>query len=924
MFAARCHALRVRLAGAVRPEAATGSTRVWVEDVPAASAEPVAERRRAIEMSRAVTGLRCTLLRYRDGLADLVLVADRGFLDAAGLRAVAAALTGADHAVEAAGGEGAAVAAARAEHTVAGVTAAGATASGVTASGVAASGVTASELAASGVAAAGVPDWAAASEPVGAGAVEVELTPAQAGDAESWRTALAIALVRYDAADSPGWAVIGTDRGVLRVTPGTGAEATGEPAAAGLLVSEVDFGVDEYRPCLAPPLPLTFSVWRQGGAIRLRCDHQAGRISPDQVEQFTRHLAHVHRQVRQDPDVSPDDVELLDAAERERVVALGRPDRALTTTPTRIDTAFRAVAARNPDLVALTDGEVRLTYRELDERSDAVASGLRALGVSDGDRVGVCLDRTAELVVTLLGVLKAGAAYVPADPAYPTERLAYTARDADLRLVVTRLPEFPVTAGAAPDAASTVPVTPDDVIAAGSAPFTGATTPDDPAYVIYTSGSTGRPKGVVVPHRNVIALLDATREEYGLGPSDVWTLFHSSAFDFSVWEIWGCLLNGGRLVVVPYFVSREPERFRDLLVAERVTVLSQTPSAFAQLVDVPHDDLAVRLVVLGGEPLDARVLLPWFDVRPESVCRVVNMFGITETTVHVTHQTVTRRHALAGSRSVGPALPGWHVYVVDAAGRLLPPGVPGEIRVGGAGVASGYLDRDDLTARRFTADPFAPGTVYHSGDLGRLRPDGALEHLGRIDSQVKVRGFRIELDEIRAVLLEDPDVRAAAVVVRRDDPRDAATARIDAYVVLADGTGGETSGVRKRAADILPDYMVPTTVTALDALPLTTNGKLDAARLPAPVAAAKPATPDPGDPTGDDDLAARLREVWGAVLGVPVGLDDDFFELGGNSLFAVRIGARMREGGLPPLHLRELYRHPTIRSVVTALANGDR
>ncbi|GGP79772.1 non-ribosomal peptide synthetase [Saccharothrix coeruleofusca] len=873
---ARCHALRVRLATAVRAEALTGpaNSPLWVEDVPASSTEPIARRRLAVEIGRHTTDLRCTLLRYRDGLADLVLVADRGFLDAAGLRAVAAALTGASPA------EPPAVFA-RAEVAP--------------------------------VAEAGLPDWAAAHGVVDAGAVELVLPPEEAGDADSWRTALAIALVRYDSVDSPGWAVVGTDRGALRVTPGTAPEPTGEPAAAGLLVSDVDFGADEYRPCLAPPLPLTFSVWRQDGTTRLRCDHRSGRLSPAQVEQFTRHLAHVHRQVRANPGLAPDEVELLDAVERDRVAALGVPDRPLDTTPTTIDAAFRAVAARTPERVALTDGQVRWTYRELDERAGAVAAGLRALGVSDGDRVGVCLERTAELVVVLLGVLKAGGTYVPTDPAYPADRLAHTARDADLRLVVTRLPEFPATG-------ATSAVTPDEVVAAGSEPFTTATTPDDAAYVIYTSGSTGRPKGVVVPHRNVIALVDATRPEYRLAPSDVWTLFHSSAFDFSVWEIWGCLLTGGRLVVVPYSVSRDPLALRDLLAAERVTVLSQTPSALAQLLDVRHEDLAVRLVVLGGEPLDARVLLPWFDAHPESACRVVNMFGITETTVHVTHQTVTRREALAGSRSVGPALPGWHLYVVDPQGRLVPPGVAGEVWVGGAGVAEGYLAKDELTAQRFTADPARPGgRVYRSGDLGRLRPDGALEHLGRIDSQVKVRGFRIELDEIRAVLLEDPVVRAAAVVVRRDDPRDAATTRIDAYVVLAEGAPRETSGVRGRAAAILPDYMVPSTVTALDALPLTTNGKLDAAKLPPPVVTAKPVDA----PTGDDDLAARLREVWGAVLGVPVGLDDDFFELGGNSLFAVRIGARMREGGLPPLHLRELYRHPTIRSVVAAIGNQD-
>ncbi|WP_309115431.1 amino acid adenylation domain-containing protein [Saccharothrix sp.] len=853
---ARCHALRVRLAGPVRPEALTAPTRLWVEDVPATSTEPLAERRRSVELGRPVGDLRCTLLRYRDGVADLVLVADRGHLDAAGLRAVALALMGG-------------------------------------------SAVPSTPRSVVSVAAGGVPDWAAALEPVEAGSFELCLLGSEGGTAESWRTALAITLVRYASVDSPGWAVIGTDAGAVRVTPGGPAEPTDEPASVGLLVSDVDFGVNEYRPCLAVPFPLTFSLWRKGDTVRLRCDHQAGRISPAQVEQFTRHLAHVHRQVVANPEVAADDVELLDAAERARVAELGRPAEELRTTPTRIDAAFRAVAARTPDQVAVTDGQVSLTYHELDERSDAVASGLRALGVVEGDRVGVCLERTAELVVTLLGVVKVGAAYVPTDPAYPAERLAYTAQDASLKLVVTRLPEFP----------GAQAVSPDDIV--GAEPVSSTGSPDDPAYVIYTSGSTGRPKGVVVPHRNVIALVDATRDEYRLGSADVWTLFHSSAFDFSVWEIWGCLLTGGRLVVVPYFVSREPERFRDLLAAERVTVLSQTPSAFSQLLDVRHDDLAVRLVVFGGEPLDQRALLPWFDVHPESVCRVVNMFGITETTVHVTHQTVSRADALAGSRSVGPALPGWHLYVVDPRGRLLPSGVPGEIWVGGAGVAAGYLERDDLTAQRFTDDPVLPGRVYHSGDLGRLRPDGALEHLGRIDSQVKVRGFRIELDEIRAVLLEDPDVRTAAVVVRRDDPYDAATARIDAYVVLA---SGDAVGVRKRAAEILPDYMVPTTVTALESLPLTTNGKLDVAKLPAP-SAGRPVEAPVGD-----DLASRLREVWGSVLGVPVGLDDDFFELGGNSLFAVRIGARMREGGLPALQLRELYRHPTIRSVVSALA----
>jgi amino acid adenylation domain-containing protein len=742
------------------------------------------------------------------------------------------------------------------------------------------------------------------------------------GDEASWLTALAVTLRRYDPDTPP---VIGTDHGSFTVEPAATlgeskpSAATG-PTLVGLLfdadgLSHSDGGPlpregeTEYVPCLAPPLPLTVSVLRDSSGRRLRCDHLSSHFSAETAAQFVRHLVHVHQQVLHHPRTPVDDVELLDEAERARTAALGRPPRSLTTRASSVPEALARIVATTPDRVAVADGATGLTYRELDERAARLAHGLRAR-VGGGDRVGVCLERSAELVVTLLAVLKAGATYVPVDPAYPADRLAHTARDARLSVVITRLPGFPAVADC-------VRLTPDELV---DEPLDGPTapeenpspphpSPDDPAYVIYTSGSTGRPKGVVVPHRNVIALIDATRDAYGFGATDVWTWFHSSAFDFSVWEIWGCLLTGGRLVVVPYFVSREPDRFRDLLVAEKVTVLSQTPSAFAQLLAVDHSDVSVRLVVLGGEPLDARTLLPWFDRHPERSCRVVNMFGITETTVHVTEQTLTRELALAATRSVGRALPGWHLYVLDPAGRLLPPGAAGEICVGGAGVALGYLGQEELTARRFVPDPFTGGTMYRSGDLGRLRPDGRLEHLGRIDSQVKIRGFRIELDEIRSVLLEDPDVRNAAVLVRHEDPADAATARIDAYVVLSSGRDPAT--VRERAAGILPEYMLPATVTTLDALPLTANGKLDGTKLPVP-AVLHPRGRKAASAAADD-LTVSMTEIWSDVLGVPVGPDDDFFELGGNSLFAVRIGAALRARGLPSLRLRDLYRHPTVR-----------
>ncbi|MET8229847.1 non-ribosomal peptide synthetase [Micromonospora sp. NPDC005298] len=880
-----CHAVRVRLAAPADPSSvaaqlsAVGDVPLWVQECPFPAAHPASVRLRERELARPVAGARAVLLRYSDGVGDLLVLADRERLGVSALRDLAAVVRG--------------VAPAAADEPAAGGTHVGPTS----------------------VSAGPPPSWGMGDgDGTGDGTVCRTVPADEAGTPASWLAALAVTLDGYRGHDATGQVLIGVGATALQVRlEGTLGDLRSRPAS-GPVAATLDTAAlvaavgDEYRPGRLAGVAVAVTVQSTpDGGVEVRCDHSLRDVSPPQAAQFVDSLRHVHRQVLTRPELPATEVDLLDPDASTRVVALGRPTPALVTTPRPVHEAFGLVAAAHPEAVALTDDGDSLTYRQLDERSTSMAYGLRLAGVRRGDRVGVCLERGAELVCTLLAVLKAGATYVPADPAYPSERLAHTARDAGVRLVVTRLDGFP----------AVVPVVrPADLVATPDDEPLPSVGPDDPAYVIYTSGSTGRPKGVVVPHRNVVALVDATRDEYGLGPTDVWTLFHSSAFDFSVWEMWGCLLTGGRLVVVPFFVSREPERFRDLLVAERVSVLSQTPSAFAQLLDVPHDEVVARLVVFGGEPLDTRMLLRWLDRHPESACRLVNMFGITETTVHVTAQTLDRGHALSASRSVGPALPGWHLYVLDAAGRPAPVGVPGEICVGGVGVAAGYLDQPELTDERFVPDPYAEGRMYRSGDLGRLRPDGALEHLGRIDSQVKVRGFRIELDEIRSVLLEDARVRAAAVVVSRDDAADAATARLHAYVV----TEADPAEVRRRAATVLPDYMLPATVTVVPALPLTPNGKLDADRLPppaqpAPVAAAVPAPPTQSA-AGPDDLATVLRTVWSEVLGVAVGDDDDFFELGGNSLLAVRISAAMRTRGMTPVPLRQLYRHPSIRRLV--------
>ncbi|MEJ2768340.1 amino acid adenylation domain-containing protein [Mycetohabitans sp. B46] len=683
----------------------------------------------------------------------------------------------------------------------------------------------------------------------------------------------------------------------------------------------------QVRSYLTPPFDLTLEPCVQDGHIvRIAYGFNQSCFSLEMVHAFDRAVAIVCAELTREQgggrSKALSTIGLLGAASASQIAAIGTCGALPADfTPFRIEQRIASFAVSQPNAKALSFEDRSLTYLELEELANRIAGVLRMLGVREGDRVGVCLARSLELVPVMLAVLKAGAAYVPIDPDYPADRIAYTLEDACPSLVVS------AKAAAVAQHIRTIDVA---SLLERAAAFDGAVLPPaaEPsvaAYVIYTSGSTGRPKGVVVPHRNVASLVAATAHDFELSSQDTWTMFHSSAFDFSVWEVWGCLTTGGHLVVVPYWVTRSPDEFVQLLAREHVTVLNQTPSAFSQLIasgSCACEKLAVRLVVFGGEPLDTRMLLRWFDRYPETACRLVNMFGITETTVHVTAETLTRAHALTNSRTVGRALPGWNVYVMDAYGHMLPPGVPGEIYVGGAGVADQYLNREDLNAQRFLKDPFVGGRMYRSGDRGRLGIDGRLEHLGRLDNQVKIRGFRIELDEIRAVLLEYPYVSAAAVVVNRASGDDAASARLDAYVVIDQD---RMADVRCHAMRLLPAHMVPSTFTALEALPLTANGKLDVSRLPAPTlssstdkASRQPALEVSQDPASDT-LLEKLRCIWSDAFGVEVGHDDNFFELGGNSLFAVRIARVMREQGLPPLPPRELYLRQTLRSVVDYL-----
>ncbi|MFE7529684.1 amino acid adenylation domain-containing protein, partial [Kitasatospora sp. NPDC057542] len=605
----------------------------------------------------------------------------------------------------------------------------------------------------------------------------------------------------------------------------------------------------------------------------------------------------------------------------ERCALLPRPVATEATVSTGLPALFEARTRERPEAVAVVCGDARLTYGELNARANRLAHALIGRGVGPERLVALALPRSAELVVAVLAVLKTGAAYLPVDPDYPAARIAHLLDDARPAVLLTdsRTGDLPGADGfdrlvldADPGLDGLPDTDPGVDVAAESA-----------AYVIYTSGSTGKPKGVVVPHRNVVRLFDTTRKLFDFSAEDVWTLFHSYAFDFSVWEIWGPLLHGGRLVVVPFEVSRSPERFLRLLADERVTVLNQTPSAFHQLVqadeDAPGSELsALRTVVFGGEALEPARLAGWYERHPDAPL-LVNMYGITETTVHVTHLELDRTHTADPASVIGTALPDLRAHVLDTYLQPVPPGVVGELYVAGAGLARGYLDRPGLTAGRFVADPYGPAgsRMYRSGDLVRRRADGMLEYAGRADDQVKVRGFRIELGEIEAALAEHPQVRQVAVIARQDRADDT---RLVAYLVPAAGAAAEPDALRAHLRERLPDHMVPAAFMALDALPLTVNGKLDRRALPEPDITGAPAGRAPRTP--QEHVLAGL---FGEVLGVPgVGADDDFFDLGGHSLLATRLVARVRATLGVELELRSLFETPTVAGLAAGLAGADR
>lgn len=581
----------------------------------------------------------------------------------------------------------------------------------------------------------------------------------------------------------------------------------------------------------------------------------------------------------------------------------------MTHQPNTIPDLFEARAAATPDAIAVSFADEALTYRQLDERANRLAHRLIRHGVTGGAFVGVCLERCPEVIVGLLGVLKAGGAYAPLDPAYPDERLAFMLGDTAARVVLAhRLTIGRLT----PLAGRTAILALDaDTDFAEESPARPARelAGDDLAYVMYTSGSTGQPKGVLVRQRGVTRLVRGA-DYCAFGPDEVFLLHSPLTFDATTFEIWGPLLNGGRLAVLPPGPPA-PDVLADAIRRHGVTTLWLTAGLFHLMVEQRPEALAgVRQLVAGGDVLSPAHVRRALDARGAGV--LVNGYGPTETTTFACCFRMTPGFDPAGGVPIGKPIAATTIRILDEQTRPVAPGEPGELYIGGDGVAAGYLNRPELTRERFVPDPLDPAaTLYRTGDRVRLRPDGNVEFLGRLDGQVKIAGHRIEPEEVEAALHQHPAVRQAVVTARA---LPSGEKQLVAYVV-ADSATFSPGELKRNLESRLPRHLVPAQVVRLDRLPLTLNGKVDRAALPPPEHAPTP-TAAPAVAEGRD---GELAAIWARVLGRPVGPEDNFFDLGGTSLQLLEVHALLTRSLGRDVPLVALFEYPTVRSLARHL-----
>ncbi len=702
---------------------------------------------------------------------------------------------------------------------------------------------------------------------------------------------------------------------------------------------------------------MTFYVYEAGEKITISIEYYTAIFKKATIQRLASHFINIIQAVNKTPSIKLKDIDIL-SKEEKRQILVGFNDTAADYPKNKsLHQIFAEQVDRTPDNIAIIGPSVsvgvivgainqsplhQITYKELNQKSNQLAHYLQTKGVKPDTIVGIMMERSVDMIIGILGILKAGGAYLPIDPDYPPERINYMIADSNTKFLVT-------TPGLTEKIKKLLIVNCQLLIVNEEPPgCPGFNNPpkeansinnyqltidnlqlecSNLAYIIYTSGTTGKPKGVLINHRSVVRLMKNDRFQFDFKETDIWTLFHSFCFDFSVWEMYGALLYGGQLLVIPKITARDTREFLEILKQKQVTVLNQTPSAFYHLLPLelknPQKELNLRYVIFGGEALAPRQLKEWKQKYPRT--KLINMYGITETTVHVTFKEIKPGEIEAEISNIGKPIPTLNIYLLDKYLKPLPIGAPGELCVSGAGLARGYLNHPDLTAEKFIQQPgktlfegtrgLAPlfymshlshlSYIYRSGDLARWLADGNIEFLGRIDRQVKIRGFRIELAEIESRLLTHQEIKEA-VVIDKDDQ--ASEKYLCAYIV----SNNPLKDLDRYLSQWLPNYMIPTYFVPMAAIPLTPTGKLDRKALPEPGPQNKEIYTPPRD-----DIEKKLTEIWSEVLGRnnPLSMNDHFFKMGGHSLKATHLVYKIEKELKTHMPLVEVFNRPILQQM---------
>jgi amino acid adenylation domain-containing protein len=682
---------------------------------------------------------------------------------------------------------------------------------------------------------------------------------------------------------------------------------------------------NEHRPGTSK-FDLTFGVVDCKDRIYFSLEYCTALFKAATIDKFIVYLKNIFKQLFGNIEQKLSSIELITGEEKKQV--LNRLNDAVADYPKNkvIHESFREQVNKTPGNVALVFAGEQLTYRELDEMSDRSSRELRAIGVEPGSIVGIMMDKSLEMIIGILAALKAGGAYMPVDPDYPEARIRYMLKDSGVGICLTT-PDLAAKSGY-------IDTKPEKW--AGKVIFIEKIGINRPAgeisekinkseeklrtvsrvsektaalaYIIYTSGTTGKPKGSMIEHGNVISLLfnDNFNLLFDFSSRDIWTMFHSFCFDFSVWEMYGSLLYGGKLIIIPGMTAKDPQKFLEILKLRKVTVLNQTPTAFYNLSNCEAAEnskgLQIRYIIFGGEELKPSRLRAWHDKYPE--VKLVNMYGITETTVHVTYREITGKEIAAGVSVVGKSLPAANIYLMDKYFNYVPTGVPGELFIGGAGVCRGYLGRPELTNEKFIDNPGEhEERLYRSGDLARILEDGELEYLGRLDAQVQIRGFRIELGEIACRLQEHSEIKEAVVLAKVEKD-------VSLRAYYSSKNKLSPTELREHLSKSIPSYMMPHYFVRVDSLPLTANGKIN-----------KKALPEPKILKEEDYIAPKTAQekrvvgIWSEILSITkeaISVNANFFDLGGDSLKIVRLQKELEELLRIEIPLVELFTYPTI------------